>query len=265
MPEIIDFHAHIYPDKIALKAAESIGRFYSIPMGHSGTVDSLIESGKRAGIGRFVVQSVATSPKQVHSINDFISESVQAHPRQLVGLGTLHPGMEDPKSEIERIQALGLHGVKIHPDVQQFLLDDERMMSIYATLAEKKLPMLIHCGDYRYPYSHPERLARVLDRFPGLTVVAAHFGGWSLWDLAMEYLLSRRCYLDTSSSLAFLGSVRGREIVRAYGAERLVFGVDFPMWDHDEELERFMALGLSEEENQRILHDNALKILGLSK
>lgn len=264
MPDIIDFHAHIYPDKIALKAAESIGRFYAIEMDHNGTVGSLLESGKRAGISRFVVQSVATTPKQVQSINDFIADTVAAHSDRLIGLGTLHPGLEDPASEIARIESLGLRGIKIHPDVQQFMLDDERMMPIYKEL-EGRLPLLIHCGDYRYPYSHPERLVRILDRFPDLVVVAAHFGGWSIWDLAMEYLLPRNCYLDTSSSLAFLGSVRGREICRAYGANRLVFGVDYPMWDPVEELERYRSLGLSEEENQIILQDNALKILGLSR
>lgn len=260
MYDCIDFHAHIYPDPIAEKASHSIGEFYSIPMEESGTVQSLLESGDRGGVRRFVVQSVATSPKQVRSINEFIARECAAHPDRLIGLGTLHPDTENMEEEIERCIALGLHGIKLHPDVQQFDMDDPRMLPVYDQL-QGRLPMLIHCGDYRYDYSHPRRLARVLDLFPRLDVVAAHFGGWSLWDLAMEYLLPRRCYLDTSSSFAFLGKVRSKEIIRAYGAERIVFGVDFPMWSHKDELKTLLSLGLTDRENDLILRQNALRIV----
>jgi predicted TIM-barrel fold metal-dependent hydrolase len=258
----IDFHAHIYPDKIAEKAVRGIGEFYSIPMGCCGTVQALLEGGARAGIDRFVVQSVATTPKQVESINNFIVEQCALHPNQLIGFGTIHPGMENPLAELERCEKLGLHGIKIHPDVQCFNMDDERMLPIYDYLAGR-MPMLIHCGDYRYTYSHPARLAHVLDEFPRLDVVAAHFGGWSLWDLALEYLKNRRCWLDTSSSFAFLGKVRSRELIKLYGVERIVFGVDFPMWDPKEELSTLLDLGFTPEENERLLYKNAFDILGM--
>lgn len=260
MVDCIDFHAHIYPDAIAQKASQSIGSFYSIPMESSGTVQSLLASADNAGIRRSVVQSVATSPKQVRSINEFIHRECSSHPDRLIGLGTLHPELDNMEEEIERCLKLGLHGIKLHPDVQRFPMDDPRMLPVYDQL-QGKLPLLIHCGDYRYDYSHPRRLAHILKLFPKLQVVAAHFGGWSLWDLAMEYLLPLNCYLDTSSSFAFLGKVRSREIIKAYGAERIVFGVDFPMWDHKAELDTLLSLGLSEEEYQLILHQNAEKIL----
>ena len=164
--------------------------------------------------------------------------------------------------EIERCLQMGLRGIKIHPDVQQFHMDDPAMFPIYDAI-QGRVPMLIHCGDYRYDYSHPRRLAHVLDEFPKLEVVAAHFGGWSLFDLAMEYLLQRKCWLDTSSSFAFLGKVRSREIIRAYGAERIVFGDDFPMWDHKSELDTLLSLGLTDREYEQILSGNAKEILGL--
>ena len=261
-PEVIDFHAHIYPQKIAEKASRGVGEFYNIPMGHIGTAERLMQSGDAAGVSRFVVQSVATTPRQVRSINAFIKEECDKSGGRLIGLGAIHPDVEDPIAEIENIERLGLHGVKIHPDVQKFMLDDPKMFPIYQRL-EGRLPILIHCGDYRYPYSHPERLARVLDRFPKLDVVAAHFGGWSLWDLALEYLEDRRCYLDTSSSFGFLGRRRSRELIERYGSDRIVFGVDFPMWDHKEELDTFLSFGFSDAENEKMLSGNALRVLGL--
>ena len=108
----------------------------------------MAEAGKQAGIDRFVVHSVAVTPKQVQSINNFIAEECAAH-REFFGFGTLHADMEDPRSEIERIEALGLRGIKIHPDTQRFNMDDPKMMAIYEML-EGRLPVLIHCGDYRY-------------------------------------------------------------------------------------------------------------------
>ena len=69
--EIIDIHAHIFPEKIREKAVDAIGDFYAIPMQRKGSVQDLLRY-KKAGIRYFVVHSVATTPKQVLHINDFI-------------------------------------------------------------------------------------------------------------------------------------------------------------------------------------------------
>jgi predicted TIM-barrel fold metal-dependent hydrolase len=267
---VIDFHSHIYPDKIAARAVENICAFYTIPMVCDGTVNGLLsftnayakpQAGPAAdSIDRFVVFSAAAAPGQVVSINNFIARTVQEHP-ELTGFGTLHPDFEDPAAEIERLMGLGLKGLKFHPDMQLFNIDDERMMKIYA-LAEGRLPIVFHTGDYRYEYSHPKRLARVLDAFPHLVAVAAHFGGWSLFDLALEYLKDRFCYFDVSSSIPFLGNKRAAELIRIYGAERFLFGSDYPMWDPRRCLRDFRELDLSIEEQELILHKNAERIIG---
>jgi predicted TIM-barrel fold metal-dependent hydrolase len=145
--------------------------------------------------------------------------------------------------------------------MQGFNIDDERMMDMYAAL-EGRLPVVFHTGDYRYDYSHPRRLVRVLDNFPRLTVLAAHFGGWSIQDLALEYLKDRFCYMDVSSSLPYLGRRRvAEELIRIYGAGRFLFGSDYPMWDPGQCLAEFMALSLSGEERELILYKNALRFL----
>ena len=66
--EIIDFHAHIYPEKIADKATQATGDFYNISPACTGTAESLISEGRKAGISRFVILPVATKPEQVRSI-----------------------------------------------------------------------------------------------------------------------------------------------------------------------------------------------------
>ena len=126
--KIIDAHCHIYPDKIAQKASESTGNFYSIQMSLDGKISTLLEHGKTAGISHFIVQSVATTPKQVSSINNFIASSVNESNGEFTGLGTLHPDSENLKSDVDEILRLGLKGVKLHPDIQQFKIDDYRML-----------------------------------------------------------------------------------------------------------------------------------------
>ncbi|MCL2270774.1 MAG: amidohydrolase family protein [Treponema sp.] len=259
--KIIDFHTHIYPEKIAAKAVASIGEFYTVAMQGNGTVESLLESGRRGGIGHFVVFSAAAIPGQVQAINDYIASTCRERP-EFTGFGTLHPDMEKPREEIERLIALGLKGVKFHPDMQRFNIDDGRMMDIYAAL-EGRLPVIFHTGDYRYTFSHPSRLARVLDNFPKLCAIAAHFGGWSVVDIAYDYLHNRRCYFDVSSSLSFLGVRRAAELIRSYGAERFLFGSDYPMWDPAACLEEFMALDLTGSERELILWKNARTVLAL--
>lgn len=257
---VIDFHAHIYPEKIAARALANVWEFYRIPMQMDGTVGALLENGRGGGIDRFVVFSPAAAPEQVGRINDFIAGVCREH-AELIGFGTLHPDMSNPAAEIERLMGLGLRGIKLHPDMQRFDIDAPGMMDTYAAL-EGRLPVIFHTGDYRYSFSHPSRLARVLDAFPGLSTVAAHFGGWSLFDIAMDHLLDRRCYFDVSSSLPFLGSRRAVELIRMYGAERFLFGSDYPMWDPAACLEEFRALRLPEAETELILYKNALALLG---
>jgi len=257
---VIDFHSHIYPEKIAEKAAQSIKDFYGgIPIRGKGTAEDLIERGKRGGIDRFVVFSAAISPKHVHSINDFLAKSAAEHP-EFIPFGTLHGEMEDPEGEINRIIALGIKGIKIHPEIQNFNMDSDNMMKIYALL-EGRLPVIFHCGDFRFDNSHPSRLVRVLDAFPGLTVIAAHFGGWVLIDLALESLRKKSCFLDISSSFPLIGLERGAELISIYGAERILFASDYPMWDPGECLLEFNKLKLSAGERDLILSENALRIL----
>jgi predicted TIM-barrel fold metal-dependent hydrolase len=235
--------------------------FYDIPIRHDGTVESLLASGQKAGIDKYIIHSVATTPVQVPKINDFIAETVRAESR-FVGFGAMHQDMENFEEEFKRIAAIGLRGVKLHPDIQGFPFDDPRMYALYG-LMEGHMPLLVHAGDARYDFSGPARIARVLDMFPKLDVICAHMGGYSEWDEAGRLLAGRRCFVDSSSSLPFMDIEKARRLINTFGAERVLFGTDYPMWDAEEELERFNALGLAGEEREMVLWKNAAKLLKL--
>ncbi len=257
---IIDAHCHIYPDKIAEKAAHSTGNFYDLPMKYDGKVSTLLECGEKAGVDKYIVQSVATTPKQVSSINHFIADTVKMYPEKMIGLGTLHPDSEDIKGDVEELIKLGLHGVKLHPDIQKFKLDDYRCLKIYDLCEKNHLPILIHTGDNRYDYSNPNRLIPILEIYTELSVIGAHFGGWSIWNEASKKLCGfKNFYVDCSSSFYMLDDETIKEIISRYTPDRVLFGTDYPMWDPDEELKRLRSLGLSQEDIEKIEYKNALK------
>lgn len=259
--KIIDCHAHIFPEKIAEKASKGIGKFYDCQMRYVGSCERLLHSGEAIGVSKYWVHSVATTAAQVRSINSFIAEQCSIHP-EFVGFGTIHPDVEDIGAEIEYIRQLGLHGVKIHPDFQRFRIDEPRALPIYECIAGD-LPIIVHTGDYRYDYSSPKRMAHVLEMFPKLECVAAHFGGWSVWEEAYEYLGKTNCWVDTSSTLGFLDDDAVlRRLVSCWGTDRMLFGSDFPMWDHAEEWDRFnKRLGITGDDLEKVLYRNAESII----
>jgi predicted TIM-barrel fold metal-dependent hydrolase len=260
---IIDSHCHVYPDKIAQKASDATATFYELPPSLDGRISTLLEHGGRAGIEHFIVQSVATTPKQVSSINNFIAQAVAESGGRFTGLGTLHPDSEDMKADVDEIIALGLKGVKLHPDIQKVKLDDPRMHKMYE-LCEGRLPMLLHTGDCRYDNSNPNRLIPILEKYPSLTVIGAHFGGWSIWEEATKQLYTYKNFLvDCSSSLYAISKEKAKELILAYGTDRVLFGTDYPLWTPEEEIERFMSLDLTDEQREDILYNNTAKLFNI--
>lgn len=273
---IIDAHCHIYPARVAAKAVEMTGDFYESPAAGTGTVENLVTLCGAAGTDGYVVQSVASTPHHVGSINRFIADAVAQDPR-LVGLGAMHPDIPNPAAVLDEIFSLGLHGVKLHPDMQKFAIDDPRMDAFYSLCAERKLPILMHMGDPRYDFSHPDRLHRVLLAHPDLVVVGAHMGAWSNWDYACERLSEHpNLYVDTSSSIAaegkhhdlkpeivFLDSAHTVRLIHAWGIEKVIYGTDYPMWSPAADIEAFFDLGLPEAENRAILSENARRVFSI--
>ena len=256
---IIEAHAHIYPQKIADKATKTIGDFYGIPMQHIGMPEELIKSGEQIGVSKYLVCSTATKPEQVRSINQYINTECIRH-KQFVGFATMHPDMSDYIEELEFIDSCELRGIKLHPDFQKFNIDDPSAIRMYRLIAKRGLPILFHTGDNRYDFSAPKRLQRVLNEVPDLICIAAHFGGYQRWDEAHEYLKCKNVYFDTSSSLFQLDKAEAVSLIRYFGYEKFMFGSDFPMWDHKEELARFDALDLTESQKELILHENFEKL-----
>lgn len=258
--KFIDFHTHVYPDGIAEKAAESVRQFYSLGnYAMDGTVNMLLERGGAAGTSQYVILPVAMRPDRTRHINEFILREIARHP-EFLGFGTVHAAMENLTEEVDFIQQNGLRGLKLHPDTQVFAIDDPRMFPVYEQL-QGQLPVLLHMGDHRFDYSHPTRLKHLLELFPHLQVIAAHFGGYELYREAYDLLKDTDCFFDVSSSLMFMASGVAEDYINRYGAERFVYGSDYPMWDPLVERQRFLQLKLTDDQFEQIAYKTAEHIL----
>ena len=271
---IIDFHAHCFAEKIVDKAmAQLIASCGAPDAFFDGSVPGLLDTMDAAGIDAAVVLNIATNPHQQRAVNDFAIGLAERSPLlsngcpRLTGFGSVHPQAPDALEELRRLHAAGIKGIKLHPDYQEFFVDDPAMFPIYRETARLGMITVFHAGlDIGIPdpvHCRPAALAKVIPLFGGAPVVAAHFGGYMLWQDVLRGLCGRDgVYLDTSYSARKMPPPWAREILEAHGAERILFGTDLPWSNVADELHYVRQLGASEAELKAILGENAAQLLG---
>lgn len=266
---VIDFHTHTFPDAMAPKTIAGLEKAGGIQAHTDGTLGGLRESMRRAGIDWSVVLPVVTKPHQFHTINKVAAEITGRD--GIISFGGIHPDTEDYKGELKTIKELSLKGIKLHPDYQKTFIDDEKYVRIIDYAAELSLITVIHAGiDIGLPspvHCPPERTARMLKSLDAehAEIVLAHTGGYDQWDEVEEYLVGKPVYMDISYSLHRIGEEQFIRIVRDHGADRMLFATDSPWGGQKETLEMFCGLPLTEEEKDRILYQNALRLLGMDR
>ena len=262
--EIIDVHTHIWPDKIAVRAADNIVNYYGLSRQGDGSVTKLFEGAKEFENIRFVISSATLKPDNAQIGNDFIINSAKEDER-FIPLSSFHPkmGFDNAVAEIERTKALGAKGIKIHSDFQHFFVDDEDAMEIYKECARLNMPILFHAGDKTTDFSTPKRIRRILDKIPELTIIAAHMCGYSVWDEAEEYLIGENVYTDTSEALLGMDGKELYRLIEKHGVERVMFGSDYPLWYTSHSFREIENIGLTETEKDMIYCGTAKKVFGI--
>jgi hypothetical protein len=261
---VVDFHAHAFPEKVAARAVAALSAEYHVTPVAEPTIRGLLGFMDENGVEVSVVVPVATRADQVRSINDW---AAAVNGERIVCFGAVHPDLEDLGAEVERMVGLGLKGLKIQPNFQQCSPDDPRLFPAYEA-AEGRLIALFHSGQeivrVDRVYARPGALARVKDRFPHLTMVAAHLGGYQMWSEVREHLVGRDLFFETSYCPPDqLSDAETVALIRAHGAHRILFGSDFPWGRAGLDLQRLLGLGLGEQEVEAICRGNARALLGL--
>ncbi|MGI6706318.1 MAG: amidohydrolase family protein [Clostridia bacterium] len=261
---IIDIHVHCFPDMLASKAIATLAEKGEIESYTDGTVTALKNSMDRAGVHVSVLQPIATKPQQTVGINRW---AVSVQNERIFTFGTIHPEHPRWEEEIKWLKKQGIKGVKFHPDYQQFYVDDKRVYPLYEKLFAEGMILLFHAGlDIGFPppyHCTPERLAKVLDTFPGGVMIAAHMGGYRYTEDVKRYLAGREIYLDTSFSFKDMGAALMSELIKQHGVEKILFGSDSPWGKQTVEVSHIRSLGLGDEHVKAILGKNAARLLGL--
>jgi predicted TIM-barrel fold metal-dependent hydrolase len=216
-------------------------------------LDDLLARADRAGIARVVVHTAATDPSQVIPANNWAID-MERQSKRVTAFGTLHPDHQEPEKELGRLRKAGIKGLKFHPDFQGFFLDDPKFYKLMEIIGDE-FTLMIHVGDTLPPEKNPScplKMANLRRAFPGPRLIAAHLGGFSHWQYAIEHLAGLDVYFDTSSSLSFIDDDTLRQLIAKHPSDRLLFGSDYPLFDPADEValveRRIVPLGLKLEE-----------------
>jgi len=263
MSRVIDAHCHVWPDHIAPRVL-ALRPAGLTPRG-DGTLDGLRRAVDEAGIDMALCLGIASVPEHVARTNEFIGAVDR---RRFVPFGTVHPALSDDEN-LRHLRDNGIPGVKLHPLFQDLSLGDPRVVDLMAALAASGIVVITHAGaggdDAANERAAPHHLRALADKLPDLRLIACHYGGYHRLDEAEEQVVGSRVVVETSwpPTMAELDADRIRRLIARHGADRVVFGSDWPMTDPGAEIAGIKALGLPPDDEAESLGGNLAALLGL--
>lgn len=259
---VIDFHTHIFPDKIAGPTIQKLEEISQTKAFTDGTETGLLRSMEESGVDLSVILPVVTKPTQFDSILRFADRFQEA---PLLSFGGVHPDSGNYVEELNTIHAHGIRGIKLHPDYQGHLFNDIVYKRIIYRASELGLVVSVHAGfDPLSPdlyHTTPTMILEVLNEVKPEKLVLAHMGGTKCWDEVESLLVGKNVYLDTAVVLDMMPEEQFLRIVRSHGADRILFATDSPWAGQREYRTLLESMELSEEEKEQIFHINAEKLL----
>ena len=232
----------------------------------TGAPDDLRSRMSDSGISRSVLLPLAKGREDVSSLNDWI---LSVSGDDLLPFGAVHPFMENLESELDRLTARGVRGVKMMPLLQEVYPDDPGCERFYEALIKRRMILVTHAGrdplERREIFGTPERFARVIQCYPDLRIDLAHLGGLRMWNEVQRYLMpaGRNVYFDTAYVSFYLSLEEIEELIRDLGPDRVIFGSDYPWEEPGRAAAIIGRLGLCEKDKDAILWRNAAKLLNL--
>ena len=268
---IIDFHTHIFPDKIAKKTIDYLAVKSSISPFSDGSVDGLLAEMERGGVDVSVALPVVTNPAQFDSVNRFaadINTRFDNASKSIISFAGIHPECDDIEKKMEYISNAGFKGVKIHPDYQSTYITDDAYIKIFECAKELGLIVITHSGvdgGYRdCPVRcTPEMVRKVISRVPDVKLVLAHYGANEMFEDVFDMLCGENVYFDTAFVLRYVGAETFLKILQKHGSDRILFATDSPWSGMREDIEIIRSFGLDKETEQKIFCDNARALLGI--
>ncbi|MCK4362339.1 MAG: amidohydrolase [Dehalococcoidia bacterium] len=277
---IVDFHTHIFPPRFNEYREEYVARdplfarIYAKPNAKIASCEDLIAIMDEEGIDRSVILNANWSSLELcQETNDHIMESISRYPDRLVGFCSLPPKAEEAAiAELERCIRGGIRGIgELRPDFQGLVRGDEAVMDpIFEVALRHRLMLLVHASE---PVGHeyagkqkitPDVLEKLINRFPDMTIICAHWGGglpfYALMPEVAEAL--KNVFFDSSASPYLYRPEIFRHVAEIVGVEKILFGSDYPLISPSRIIKQLRSLDMGEEAEALILGGNARRLLG---
>ena len=263
MRAIIDFHTHLFPEKVAARAVAGMYEYCKIPYRTEGDLVHLGQAMAREGVALSVNMPVCTNPAKVRSCNEFAAKV--AATARFASFGCLHPAMKGWREELRQFRSWGLIGLKIHNDYQEFFFDSQICQDMIEAAYEEGLMVLVHAG--ADPVSPgvtrctPQMIAKAMPLLRQGTFIAAHLGGHLLLDDAMKYVIGSEVYIDSSMAAMYYSDIRCRQAILANDPDRVLFGSDSPWDDQAAAAQIIHRMRLGDALEKKVLWSNAARLL----
>lgn len=268
---IIDFHTHVFPDKIAEKTIAILSAKSGFTACYNGTVAGLVGEMEKGDADLAVTLPVLTAPAQFDSVLRFasaINEGFKDKEKRLISFAGIHPACDDIEGKMKQIKNSGFLGVKIHPDYQDTFIDDDGYVRILRAARELDLIVVTHSGvdaGYRdMPVRcTPERVKRVIGKVGHEKFVLAHYGANEMPNEVFDELCGENVYFDTAFALGHVSEADFRRILAKHGEDKILFATDAPWCSIKESVDVLRSYDLGKSTEEKILSGNAKRLLGL--
>lgn len=268
---VIDFHTHIFPEKIADRALQKLASVVKQEPTMNGTIFGLQHSMEQSGVDLSVVLPIVTDPHQFSSIFRFavqINKTLsQEGSARLVSLASVHPMDDLYREQLLLIKQEGFAGIKIHPNYQGLCISDIRYKRLLYAASELGLLVVTHAGYDPYTpteeFCSPDMILDVLSDVAPEKFVLAHMGSNENYDEAEEKLVGKNVYLDTAYSITRIPPEQFARMVHRHGADKILFATDAPWASQADCVQILQKAALTDTEKNKIFSENARLLLGL--
>ena len=280
---IIDTHTHLFPKKIRknreayFSDEPAFQKLYQSPKSRLIGAREMLASMDAGRVDKCVIFGFPWKNEGFFKRhNDYISEVVRRYPERFIGLGCFDPFSDGAVEETHRcLQEGGLSGIGELAFYQSGIENASlaRLKPVMEICRDRNLPVLIHTNEpigHKYPGKTPNTLAQIyqlIDSFPKNNIILAHWGGglffFSLLKKEVKQRLNR-VYFDTAASPYLYDPSVYRLAIELVGAEKILFGSDFPLLPPARYFDEMKAAGLSQDEIQKICGLNAAALFNVA-
>jgi hypothetical protein len=268
--KIIDFHVHLFPDRLFDAIWEHFSNNYGWNVLYHLYYRQCVDHLRENGIGPIAYSNYAHRKGMATYLNEWNVKVLDEIP-DLYCFAAYHPEDEDgPGMAASVVQHPKILGFKLQLLVQRFYPHDERLYPLYDILMENGKWLLIHAGtgpvgNECTGISHFKKL---LKKYPDMRIIVPHMGALEYDEFGALLDDYPNIYLDTSYSfipqlkIGFLSSSLGIDFLEKY-QNRILYGSDFPnvIFPREGEIETLLGLNLSQSFYDKVFWKNGWGII----